>query len=265
MPRCARAWRARWPRCEAGEARVSTWLAEWWTYRPADFLMFSPRIYARLFESLNAAWWPAQPLLVGAGLAWLVLQWRAAAAASGSGGRDNAARGAALGLAACWTLTAWAFLLERYAPINWAATGFAAGFALQALGLALAAAAGGLGGRASGPRAAAGVAIGLWALVGHPLLPLAFGQPWRQAEVFGLAPDPTALATLAFLLLVRGDSRGARWRLPLLWVVPLAWCALSAATLATMGSAQAAVMLAVPMLALLAARRGRAANEGAAS
>jgi hypothetical protein len=239
---------------------VSTWLAEWWTYRPADFLMFSPRIYERLFESVNAAWWPAQPLLVGAGLAWLALRWRMPTAPS-----SRSARGAALMLAACWALTAWVFLLERYAPINWAATGFAAGFALQALSLALAAAAGHLGGRASGPRAAAGYAIGLWALVGHPLLPLAFDRPWRQAEVFGLAPDPTALATLAFLLLVRGDTRSAGWRLRLLWIVPLAWCALSAATLATMGSAQAAVMLAVPMLALLAARRGRPANESAAN
>lgn len=243
---------------------MSTWLSEWWTYRPADFLMFSPRIYERLFESLNAAWWPAQPLLVGAGLAWLVLRWRAPAAPSADGARGNAALGAALVLAACWALTARAFLLERYAPINWAATGFAAGFALQALGLVLASATGHLSGRATGPRAAVGYALGLWALAGHPLLPLAFDRPWRQAEVFGLAPDPTALATLAFLLLVQGDARGARWLLRLLWIVPVAWCALSAATLATMGSAQAAVMLVAPVLALLAARRARPADSWAA-
>jgi hypothetical protein len=239
---------------------VSSWPSEWWTYRPADFLMFSPRIYERLFESLNAAWWPAQPLLVGAGLAWLLLRWRAATAPPAGGARDRAARGAALVLAACWALTAWAFLLERYAPINWAATGFAAAFALQSAGLAVVAASGRVRGAATGTRAAAGYAVGLWALVGHPLLPLAIDRPWRQAEVFGLAPDPTALATLAFLLLVQGDSRDARWRLRLLWIVPIAWCVITAATLATMGSLQAGVMLAAPALALAAARRSRPAG-----
>ena len=33
--------------------------------------MFSPRIYWRLFESLNAAVWPAQVVLVGVALAWV--------------------------------------------------------------------------------------------------------------------------------------------------------------------------------------------------
>ena len=33
--------------------------AEWWTYHPSNFLMFSPRIYWRLFESINAAYGPA--------------------------------------------------------------------------------------------------------------------------------------------------------------------------------------------------------------
>ena len=48
-------------------------MSEWWTYRPADFLMFAPRTYWRLFELHNAAWWPAPPLLLLAGLAGLVV------------------------------------------------------------------------------------------------------------------------------------------------------------------------------------------------
>ena len=39
-------------------------MSEWWSYRPADFLMFSPRIYWRLFASINEAFWPAQPALL---------------------------------------------------------------------------------------------------------------------------------------------------------------------------------------------------------
>ena len=46
-------------------------MSEWWTYRPSDFLMFSPRIYWRLFASINESFWPAQPVLIVAGLAWL--------------------------------------------------------------------------------------------------------------------------------------------------------------------------------------------------
>lgn len=31
----------------------------WLSYRPADLLMFSPRVYARLIELVNAQAWPA--------------------------------------------------------------------------------------------------------------------------------------------------------------------------------------------------------------
>ena len=46
-------------------------------------------------------------------------------------------------LAACWLWVAWAFLFSRYATINWAATWFAGLFAVQAVLLVLAGAAGG--------------------------------------------------------------------------------------------------------------------------
>jgi hypothetical protein len=95
-------------------------VTEWWTYRPHDFLMFSPRIYWRLFESLNHAWWPLQPLLAG-GL--LVLMW------------SRWQRWLPLLLALGWVATAWAFLWQRYAPIQWVAGGIVWAFALQVLGL----------------------------------------------------------------------------------------------------------------------------------
>ena len=91
-------------------------MSEWWTYRPSDLLMFAPRTYWRLFELHNEAWWPAQPLLVLAGLAWLSWGLRNGPAAQSAG---------AAGLAATWAFVAVAFLLARYAPINWAASGFA--------------------------------------------------------------------------------------------------------------------------------------------
>jgi hypothetical protein len=81
------------------------------------------------------------------------------------------------------------------------------------------------------------------------------GRPWTQAEVFGLAPDPTVIGTLGWLLVQQGRSAASRAVLRSLWIVPLLWCAITAATLGTMGSAQALSPLAAAVLALAAARR----------
>jgi hypothetical protein len=220
-------------------------VSEWWTYRPSDFLMFSPRIYWRLFESLNESWWPAQLLVVPAGLAWLGLHWRRQRMPGGI-----AVRAAALCLAGCWAVVAWSFLLERFAPINWIAADFAAVFALQAAGLVGLALAGRVCGEDRRARRLAGTALGLWALLGHPLLAVVCGRAWQQAEVFGLAPEPTVIGTLAFLLLAKADAPKTRRLMRTLWIVPLGWCAVSAATLATMGAGQAWVMLGAATLAV---------------
>jgi len=215
-------------------------VSEWWTYRPADFLMFSPRVYWRLFESLNQSLWPASLLGVAVALAWLLWFTRA--------GLGAAPRASALVLGLCWLGVAWLFLWQRYAPINWAAQAFAAAFVLQGLGLLAWAGVGRPRASLSRLRCRAGLGLGLWALLGYPLLAGLGGRPWSQAEVFGLAPDPTAIGTLGWLLLLGGH--------PALWAVPLLWCAVTAATLATMGSAQALVPLTAALLAIAAARRG---------
>ena len=48
-------------------------MSEWSTYRLADFLLFSPEIYYRLFELHNNAVWPAQLAAALAGLGILAL------------------------------------------------------------------------------------------------------------------------------------------------------------------------------------------------
>ena len=53
----------------------------------------------------------------------------------------------------------------------------------------------------------AGLALFLYALVLHPLVPKLSGRPIQSAEVFGIAPDPTAIATLGPC---RWRPRGAR-------------------------------------------------------
>jgi hypothetical protein len=70
------------------------------------------------------------------------------------------------------------------------------------------------------------------------------GRPWHQADIFGVAPDPTVLATLGLLLLAHGRPR---WEL---LVVPVLWCVISGATLWAMNSAEAWVPPAAAVLVL---------------
>lgn len=209
-------------------------MSEWWTYRPSSFLMFSPRIYWRLFESLNEAWWPLQWVAMGVAGAWLV--WRVRAGRRGLDGR--LLRGAFAFVAICWAFTAWAFLFERFVPIFWAATYAVAAFGVQAAGLLVPALKGGIDLSSRGWRVRSGIALATWAVLVHPWIGLAFGHPWQQAGFFGLAPDPTVLATLALLLLAEPSTTAARRGLRLLWIVPLAWCVFSAVMHGTMAASR---------------------------
>ncbi len=222
-------------------------MTEWWTYRPSDFLMFSPRIYWRLFESLNLAAWPAQPLIVASVLAWLGWVMRQAGAFGAA-----TARIGLVAVASAWLAVAWLFFAQRYAPINWAAAYATPAFALQALALLALALMGGMRGQGDALRRHTGLALLSWALLAHPLMSAVGGRPWLQAEVFGLAPDPTAIGTLGLLLMLRADTAPARRALRVLWPLPWLWCVISAATLWTMGSAQGWVPLLAAALALFA-------------
>lgn len=211
-------------------------MSEWWTYRLTSFLLFSPRTYHRLLELYNVAIWPLQIAAVAIGIAIVALLL----------GRFRQRERVVAGLlAVCWAWTAWAFLYQRYAQINWVAPWFALAFALEAL---LLTALGVLGARIAleQPAAArtriAAALVGL-VVVGYPLLAPLLGRAWTTAEIFGLAPDPTAIATASALALVRGRIR---W---LLLLLPLLWCALAAATLWAMKAPEAVVVAAAAALA----------------
>lgn len=217
-------------------------MSEWWTYRPADFLMFAPRTYWRLFELQNEALWPAQGLGVLLALLLIAGLWRR---------RGPLLRAGALGLALAWAWVAYGFFWQRYAPINWAASGFAWAFGCQALGLLALSFAHTARATTVPWRRRSGLSLVLWALLAHPALVLAFGRPGMQAEVIGLAPDPTVIATLGLLL---GIDAGPRTVLRLLRAGAMAWLLISAATLATMGSPQALVSLVAVLWAAMALR-----------
>jgi Family of unknown function (DUF6064) len=211
-------------------------MSEWWTYRLSDFLLFSPRTYYRLFELYNAAIWPGQvlALLVGLVIVALLLN-------------PSPARGRVLAvlLAACWLWVAWGFLFLHYATINWAATYFAAAFAFEALLFLLVGAVGGglmVRKEQSGAQRS-GLILFLFALLAHPLIGPLLGRTWSTSEIFGLAPDPTALGTLGILLC----TNPMRWGL---LAIPFAWCLLASATLWTMEAPDAWTVIAASVLAL---------------
>jgi hypothetical protein len=224
-------------------------MTEWRTYQLSDFLLFSPRAYWRLFELHNEALWPLPIATLAAGAACLAL----ALLRPRYHGRLIA-----IPLAILWAFVGWSFLWERYATINWAAAYVAPLFALEAL---LLLAVGGAPNRLAldrhGVRRPVGILLIALALA-YPLAAPLFGHPWQGAEIFGLAPDPTAIATLGFLLLARGRLA------VLLCPVPLLWCLASGVTLWAMGEMQAWIPLGAALLAavsLIAGSSGAAPDE----
>jgi hypothetical protein len=196
----------------------------WASYSLADLVLFSPQAYFRLYELHNAATWPWHLLALGAAVVLLLLTWRAQAAGAGL---------VLVPLAVVWAVVAWWFFVERYAQINPVAVWFGAGFALQALLLMVAGvwrrARIDLAGWRTSPASLPGLVLVLYAVLVHPIGQILSGRAWIGAELFGVAPDPTALATLGFLLMTRGR---VAW---LLVVIPLLWCLVSALTYIGMG------------------------------
>lgn len=216
------------------------------TWAPQDFLLFSPRVYWRLFALENESVWPVQVPLLAAGalLVFFLLRGRRP-----SGRRLGPALGFALSLAlaAAWLWTGWQFVALRYGTINWAAPTLAWGFYAEGALLAALGTPGRLEFAGRGKRALAGIGLLAAAVLAWPLLAPLDGRPWPEAEVFAIAPDPTAIATLALLAL----AARSRWA-ALLAVIPALWLAVSALTLFTMGAWQGWLVLAALIAGLVA-------------
>lgn len=198
-------------------------MADWSSYTLSDFLLFSSRVYERLFELHNAVVWPAQLVMFAIGLVIAVLVLRPIGPVG--------CRWICGLLGAIWLFVSWSFFWERYATINWAANYVAPFVALEGLLLLFMA----LFARppviffCHSPGSYLVLMIFGFALLGYPLIAAAMGRPVQSAEVFGIAPDPTAVATLGVLALGRG---------PLILfasVVPCLWCMATGLTLLALG------------------------------
>lgn len=191
-------------------------MGEWWTYRLADFLMFSPRAYARLVEGYNREFWPAQAVVLVAALALMGLAMR-------SGSRRWSIAASVL-FALAWANVGVSFFLERYRDIFTAAAYLAGASAVQAAAVAAAAAAAQPPRRQSAP----------WWLAVATLV--AYPAATGGAEWFGFMPDPTALATLFFV----GAAQRPAWLRGVLCAIPLAVLAVGWATRAALAGAASA-------------------------
>jgi hypothetical protein len=213
--------------------------------------MFSPETYYRLFELYNASVWPAQIAALASGVVILALMlsrlpW--------------IGRAVSLLLALAWLFVAWAYFYQRYATVNIAAPYFALAFAGQAMLLLLI---GGSAGKLTFEQrhwiGRAGLALFAFELAIQPLIGPLLGRSWASIEMFGIAPDPTVLATLGVLL------AADRMRFELM-IIPLLWCAVTGATLWTMQSPDALLMPTAGLLALgLALYKWRSERAGGAS
>lgn len=219
------------------------------TYSLADFLLFSQDTYYRLFELYNRDIWPLHVAAIALGvlLLWLV---RRPDASSG--------RVAAAVLTIAWGWIALAFHLERYATINTAAPYFATLFGIEALLMLWFGVVSGEIRFAVGDAVAArvGFVILAFSIFLQPLIEIAAGREWHQVALFGLAPDPTAMATVGVLLTATGKIR---W---LMIALGLVWCLLTVITAIALGSYEAVGPGLVFAVAVVVAIRRRASRLG---
>ena len=187
------------------------------SYSIADFILFSPEIYARMLQRYQQDIMPLPWVGFAAGLAmmWMVHRRRM--------------HGTILILAACWAWVGWAFHIERYTQLNWAALYFGWAFMLQAVLMVI------TGVRGDLKRWMPGIVLIGLAVIAHPLIGFFTGHAWPSTGLFGTAPDPVAVATLGLSLTTRD------WRRWALAIIPALWCVISVLT--AFGLAQPALAI----------------------
>lgn len=210
-------------------------------YYPSELLLFSERTYWRLFLLHNEAWWPLPVFTMMAGIG-LLLALRHPGPVR--------LKGALAGLGLLWGFVALVWLDARYATINWAARYAVPIGLLEGAALIASTITPGSGDVRQSARhwpARLGLGMTVYAVLIHPLTAV-FREPGiKSAEVFGMAPDPLAIATLGLLVLV------GRFRVAVgLSVIPTVWLLISGITLYTLGTVLCLIPLGAAVLGWVA-------------
>ncbi|MEZ5649788.1 MAG: hypothetical protein R3E87_04485 [Burkholderiaceae bacterium] len=240
-------------------------MLDWTTYAIADFIPFDRQAAERLYVIANARLWPWH--LLSAALAGLLLS-------AFLVDSRRAWRAGLIALGGAWTMVAGGVLGRELASLLWIGPQLAwASVAFAAVPIALAFSLGRDRASRRGPVAAldahsprpfadvsvpAGLLL-LWAIVGHPsTAPLVADRPWAGVEWFGIAPAPTAMATLAAAAVLP-------WRTAILLTLgPLAWFLLAAAAALVLGQPDTTLSIVIAMLLFIVAVVRRATRRRAA-
>lgn len=200
-------------------------LDELLSYELRDFILFTADTYYRQYAQHNAQWWPllAIAAMVATGFGWRL---RAQPIALLSA---LARLSGALLIAAAVT-----FLLQRFGQIFQPAPLLAGLLIVQGLMMLFIfpllasrpAPASSAGTATTGPVISQPQTPVAWlllalALVFHPLITLTQDRPAASLELFGLAADPSMIASLGMALLI---AHPLRW---LLLLIPTIWCLLT--------------------------------------
>jgi len=198
-------------------------MSEWRSYSLHDLLIFSPESYFRLFERSNQAFWPFHLAIIAIALLMLYLA------------TVRTARSQLFilaGLAFLWVLAGWWFVYQFYSQINTIAYWYLLLFVVQIIIILLYVIATSrktsLYKPAGDAMLGVGMGIAVYALLMHPFLLWLAGREWQALETPGIAPDPTAIATIGFALAL-GGSRQRFW----LIIIPLVWIIISVLTYST--------------------------------
>jgi hypothetical protein len=216
-------------------------------------LPFTPDQFLSVFERYNRAIEPAPFFAYVAGAVALVFACR--------GGR-RAGRLVLGTLAAFWAVSGAGYHLAFFRAINPVASAFGALFLAEAALLLRAAL------RREAPafrlhasaRHAAALALAVYALAAYPRIAAAVGHEYPRAPVFGVAPCPTTIFTIAVLLLAEPRPSA------LLLAIPLAWSLVGSSAAVQLGMTEdyglaLAGLVAVALWAIDLWRRGRAGRE----
>jgi len=168
--------------------------------------------YQRLFERVNAWFWPWHTVTLSVGLVAFLLLLR---------GREKMAWPI---IGSMWVLVGTQFHWEFFAELNWAAVYFGWGFVVQGalLSFMFFKAERMVRPHKRKPSQWLGVALMSAGLLGYPLLAPLMNQGWQYAQVLGVAPDPTGIFTIGAILL---SKHRAWWLLP----SPIVWCLIGGA------------------------------------
>lgn len=194
-------------------------MSDWTSYSLSDFILFSEAIYYRQFELYNQAIWPLHIVAILFALSVLYTLCKRPVWAG---------RIVASVLVVSWLWVAVAFLYRWFYQIHVVANWYAFGFLVQA---GLVYWFGFIKNRfnefvTSRLRISVGSGLLFVAIFLYPFIAWMSGRSWLQFEMFALAPDPTVLATIAILVLLKVPGG--------LYVIPALWILISTITLSVM-------------------------------